>query len=176
VTHDQEEALALSDRIAIMEKGRILQLGTPDDVYERPTSTFVASFLGESNLIRVEVVSMNGRMATVRSIKDQSLCFTGALAQGAAGAKDLVAMIRPEAFTTVAHAGGGNTVSGTVRVREFLGPTVRLTVGCHAGDITVRMPRSELAKAMDQGSSVDLLWKSEDTLLFPCVKSCGNHP
>src|SRR5215469_1240682 len=75
VTHDQEEALALSDRIAIMEKGRILQLGTPDDVYERPTSAFVASFLGESNLIRVEVVSMNGRMATVRSIKDQSLRF-----------------------------------------------------------------------------------------------------
>lgn len=66
VTHDQEEALTLSDRIAIMNAGRIEQIGTPREIYEQPVSAFVADFIGESNLLPVNVVSMDGDQARIR--------------------------------------------------------------------------------------------------------------
>jgi spermidine/putrescine ABC transporter ATP-binding subunit len=166
VTHDQEEALSLSDRIAIMSKGRITQLGTPDEVYERPSSPFVASFLGESNFIPVKSVSVEGRMAEVVCAADSRLRFTGLLADDAPQASDLLAMIRPEAFG-LAHPGATNRISGTVRLREFLGATVRLSIASSVGDLTVRFPRLELDPGLGPGSSVDLAWKVEDTLLFP---------
>ncbi|HLI11649.1 MAG TPA: ABC transporter ATP-binding protein [Alphaproteobacteria bacterium] len=167
VTHDQEEALALSDRIAIMDKGRIAQLGTPDEVYERPSSPFVARFLGESNFIPVKLISVNGRAARVRAVADGGLCFTGLLAETAGSAQDLVAMIRPEAFRSGAQGEAENCIKGTVRLREFLGPTVRLTVACSVAELTVRLPRLERDRTMDRGSPIDLLWRSSDTLLFP---------
>jgi spermidine/putrescine transport system ATP-binding protein len=66
VTHDQEEALTMSDRIAVMNKGKVLQLGRPVEIYERPTSRFVADFIGESNFMTGTVCGLDTRMATVR--------------------------------------------------------------------------------------------------------------
>ncbi len=166
VTHDQEEALSMSDRIAIMSQGRIAQLGTPDEVYERPTSPFVASFLGESNFIPVKPVSVNGRTAEVVCDSDETLRFAGVLSDDARNAANLVAMIRPEALG-VARAGAANTIKGTVRMREFLGASVRLSVDCPCGELTMRSSRLDLAPGIGPGSQVDLTWNVEDTLLFP---------
>ena len=66
VTHDQEEAMTMSDRIAVMRAGRIEQLGTPEELYERPTTAFVAGFLGVSNLLEGEVAGRDGSLVTVR--------------------------------------------------------------------------------------------------------------
>jgi spermidine/putrescine transport system ATP-binding protein len=66
VTHDQEEALTMSDRLAVMDKGRILQVGSPRDIYERPAQRFVADFIGETNFLHAEIVSVEGSGARVR--------------------------------------------------------------------------------------------------------------
>jgi spermidine/putrescine transport system ATP-binding protein len=66
VTHDQEEALTMSDRLAVMDKGRILQVGAPRDIYERPAQRFVADFIGETNFLDAEIVSVEGSGARVR--------------------------------------------------------------------------------------------------------------
>jgi spermidine/putrescine ABC transporter ATP-binding subunit len=166
VTHDQEEALALSDRIAIMSQGRIAQLGTPDDVYERPCSPFVASFLGESNFIPVKPVAVEGRVAQVVCADDETLRFSGLLTEGAALSSDLVAMVRPEALG-LTRPGAANRIQGTVRLREFLGASIRLSVRCAFGDLLVRLSRLDLHNALGPGASVDLAWNVEDTLLFP---------
>jgi len=166
VTHDQEEALSMSDRIAIMQRGRIAQLGTPDEVYERPASPFVASFLGESNFIPVKPVTVNGRLAEVVCTSDETLRFTGVLSDGARETSDLVAMVRPEALG-VARPGATNSVKGEVRLREFLGASIRLSVACAFGELMVRSSRLDLDPGVGPGSSVDLAWSVEDTLLFP---------
>lgn len=166
VTHDQEEALALSDRIAIMSQGRITQLGTPDHVYERPVSPFVASFLGESNFIPVTVTARRGATADVVAEADLSLRFSGLLAEGADPAGRLLAMMRPEAFS-VARPGAENSVRGVIRLREFLGATVRLAVTCSFGELMVRFPRLDLDPSLGVGAPIALSWRTQDTILFP---------
>jgi spermidine/putrescine ABC transporter ATP-binding subunit len=167
VTHDQEEALAMSDRIAIMSKGRIAQLGTPDLVYQEPSSPFVASFLGESNFIDVQGVDVNGRFAKVVCAKNGQQPFAGRLVQPIAAGNDLVAMVRPEAIGIARAAGpADNQVQGTVELREFLGSSVRLAVRCDFGELTVRVPRLEIDASLAVGAPVNLRWRSEDMILF----------
>jgi putative spermidine/putrescine transport system ATP-binding protein len=166
VTHDQEEALALSDRIAIMNEGRIAQLGTPDQVYEAPCSPFVASFLGESNFITVRLHERNG-FVKVACAADENQFLTGRLAPGAADQGDLVAMVRPEAIG-LAEPGvaAENLVEGTVELREFLGPTVRLAIRCRFGELTVRLPRLSVDTRLAVGAPVRLAWRAQDTIIF----------
>jgi spermidine/putrescine ABC transporter ATP-binding subunit len=167
VTHDQEEALAMSDRIAIMSKGRIAQLGTPDLVYQEPSSPFVASFLGESNFIDVRSVDVNGRFAKVVCDKDDRQPFAGRMAQPIQVGNDLVAMVRPEAIGVArAPAASDNQVQGTVELREFLGASVRLAVRCPFGELTVRLPRLDNDSSLAVGAPVNLRWRAEDMILF----------
>jgi spermidine/putrescine ABC transporter ATP-binding subunit len=167
VTHDQEEALAMSDRIAIMSKGRIAQLGTPDLVYQEPSSPFVASFLGVSNFIYVRSVDVNGRFAKVVCAKDDRQPFAGRMAQPIQVGNDLVAMVRPEAIGIArATAPSDNEVQGTVELREFLGASVRLAVRCPFGELTVRVPRLDNDSSLAVGAPVNLRWRAEDMILF----------
>jgi ABC-type Fe3+/spermidine/putrescine transport system ATPase subunit len=94
VTHDQEEALTMSDRIAVMRQGRIVQLGPPEDLYERPADQFVADFIGESNFLEVTVRGVEGGMATART----DAGFEVALPVAEAGAEGtrLTLALRPE--------------------------------------------------------------------------------
>lgn len=96
VTHDQEEALTLSDRIAVMHRGRVLQVGTPEEIYERPATRFVAEFIGESNLLEGEVVHIAGERALVRIGHLQTNVFSERpLTVG----QRLTLVLRPEAIT-----------------------------------------------------------------------------
>jgi len=152
VTHDQEEALALSDRVAIMTDGRIEQLGSPDEVYEAPASPFVASFLGESNFIPVH------------------------LSPGALDAKSLVAMVRPEAIMLAAPGQEGtNCVQGVVRSREFLGATLRLTVTTKLGELSARVSRLSLGPELAVGSPVSLLWDASNMVIFPATAAANGR-
>ena len=128
VTHDQEEALSLSDRIVVMSNGRIEQIGTPFEIYNFPTTRFVASFVGTLNLLTAQVVDApDGRI----SIDGQEVRAGKPLADGASS-KPLTIALRPEimsihgATNTVPNS--VNQLAGTVDDVMFLGPTMRIRV------------------------------------------------
>ncbi|MDY6947950.1 MAG: ABC transporter ATP-binding protein [Pseudomonadota bacterium] len=167
VTHDQEEALALSDRVAVMKGGRIDQIGTPDEIYERPVSPFIAGFLGESNFMDVKRNRNVDGNAQVVCALDASKTFIGRLTPDAASVNDLVAVVRPEAIE-IAREGLNfdNRMEGVVEQRDFLGATIRLVVQCRAGKMIVRLSRSHLEASCAVGSAVSLTWRSKDMVLF----------
>ncbi len=127
VTHDQEEALTMSDRLAVMSGGRIEQLGTPQQVYELPATPFVADFLGVSNLMRAECDGRGG----VR------LGGTALSVEGAAtiAAGEVMVTIRPERIEVepVREAAGENRVGGTVTAIVYVGPTTQVNVTLDGG-------------------------------------------
>ena len=95
VTHDQSEALTMSDRIAVMDQGRVLQIGTPVEIYEQPASRFIAEFIGESNLLNGTVKEVDG---AVSSIRIGTATVTGRLTQNSSVSKDqdVALLVRPE--------------------------------------------------------------------------------
>ncbi|CAB3768090.1 ABC transporter ATP-binding protein [Paraburkholderia humisilvae] len=122
VTHDQEEALSISDRIAVMNEGRIEQVGTPLEIYNFPRTRFVASFVGTLNILSGHIVDpATGRMA----VDGQELTTTQSLAPDDAGKQRLLAL-RPEAIVLEAPAIGRNTLRATVEEVSFLGAVVRI--------------------------------------------------
>jgi putative spermidine/putrescine transport system ATP-binding protein len=121
VTHDQEEALSISDRIVVMNAGRADQIGTPFDIYNKPTTRFVASFVGTLNLIEAKVVDP----ATNRiAIGDQSITLREPLGPVKAG--DTVSLaLRPEAGSIAESAKGDTALTGQVVSSNFLGSVIR---------------------------------------------------
>ncbi len=126
VTHDQEEALTMSDRLAVMAAGRIEQLGSPKDVYENPATPFVADFLGVSNLMTAECdgrggISLDGGTLTVE-------------AGAAVPAGEVMVAIRPERIEIELLGGGtANRVRGTVTEIVYVGPTMQVNVTLDGG-------------------------------------------
>ncbi|HEY0535375.1 MAG TPA: ABC transporter ATP-binding protein [Actinoplanes sp.] len=120
VTHDQEEALAVADRVGVMRAGKLEQLAAPAEIYQRPATAFVADFVGLSNRLPGEV------SGTSISVLGSSLPLVSPAAVGAA-----TALVRPEAVTITPSADG----NGTVLTSSFLGPTSRVTAT--VGDVTV---------------------------------------
>jgi spermidine/putrescine transport system ATP-binding protein len=138
VTHDQEEALTMSDRLAVMHDGRIEQLGPPQEVYERPATTFVASFLGISNLLRVSVSRTDGARCVVRIGEFELEASTSD--DAAAGPARLV--IRPERIRLEPHeASGPNRIPGLVERVVYRGS---------ADQVFVRLPEGEQLQALAQ--------------------------
>ena len=123
VTHDQEEALSMSDRIVVMSEGRVEQLGTPFEIYNHPRTRFVASFVGTLNLLSGRVVDpANGVVA----IDDQQVSL-GQVFKAAAGSACTMAL-RPEAIALGDAAAGINHLRGTIEEVSFLGAVVRIRV------------------------------------------------
>jgi spermidine/putrescine transport system ATP-binding protein len=131
VTHDQEEALTMSDRIAVMSEGKVEQIGTPTEIYAEPATVFVAGFIGQANLWPCTVDSSNGRGAEVAAF-GRNLPAQGV---GELPAGDLVTlMVRPERVqVSVNEPGDGPRVPATVSDLVFQGPIVRLALAA-AGD------------------------------------------
>lgn len=142
VTHDQEEALTMSDRIAVFDKGQIQQLDRPANIYERPTNEFVAGFVGVSNLI-------SGTAA--ERLLGKSGTFT----------------VRPEKITL--NTTGGAGAAGTVKEVEYLGPATRFLVDLDAGVQLVVLKQNASESALDvellRGKSVTLSWDKESEYL-----------
>ena len=136
VTHDQEEALELSDRIVVMSEGNVEQIGTPFEIYNFPATPFVASFVGTLNAVEARIVDAAAGGLT---IADHPVRTTSAVS-GAAGEPVMVAL-RPEMITLVGldgatAAGGANTLPATVTDIAFLGSVVRVTADI-GGGVTV---------------------------------------
>jgi putative spermidine/putrescine transport system ATP-binding protein len=155
VTHDQVEAFTMCDRIAVMEKGTIAQVGTARDIYERPATRFVATFVGRSNVI-----------ALARS--GDGLAFGGVAARvfaAPSGAVDLfvrpqLARLLPLSEPTPAL----DRIAGTVKRVSFVGERVEVLVDTAAGRIVVEPPAG--ATIPDEGAQIAVGWRPEDALTF----------
>ena len=131
VTHDQEEALSLSDRVAVMKDGRVLQVGAPKELYERPRTRFVADFVGTNNLVPGQVRERTRGQLVVET----SLGRLRAIADAAVSNRCVLA-IRPENVALGGDAqGDGNVVHGRVAFVSYLGNTVRYDVEAAGGQI-----------------------------------------
>jgi ABC-type Fe3+/spermidine/putrescine transport system ATPase subunit len=131
VTHDQEEALSLSDRVAVMRDGHVLQVGPPKELYERPRSRFVADFVGTNNLVPGEVQGDGGRAGDL--LVSTALGPLRAIASGAVSGRCVLA-VRPENVALSAVPGGdGNRVAGRVSLVSYLGNTLRYDVQTEPG-------------------------------------------
>ncbi len=146
VTHDQSEALILADRMLVMRQGQIAQEGSPEDLYLRPSSSFVATFLGGTNLIGGTVVSVDGTTATVATPSGARLIGTvPELARGALRPGDeAVVAVRPSEIRLHLDKPTGypNQLSGMVMERVFLGDLVEYRFKNPAGLLRARAPRS----------------------------------
>jgi spermidine/putrescine transport system ATP-binding protein len=152
VTHDQEEALVMSDRIGVMQHGRLLQVGTPRELYERPATRFVAGFLGESNFLPARVAA---RSATGARVTAGAATFD--VAAGLAADGDCMLAIRPEHILLSADTAPRtpNSVSGTIDEAMYLGSDMRYVVAVtEALRLTVRTPAP--AQAYHVGQRVQL--------------------
>ena len=123
VTHDQEEALSMSDRIVVMSEGRVEQLGTPFEIYNTPRTRFVASFVGTLNLLSGRIV--DGRQGLV-TVMGQSLRARAGIV--APTGQECLLALRPEAITIGTKTAGDNQLSGTIEDVSFLGALVRIKV------------------------------------------------
>jgi ABC-type Fe3+/spermidine/putrescine transport system ATPase subunit len=124
VTHDQEEAMAISHRIAIMDGGRIAQIGTAEELYQRPVSRFVAGFLGTTNIVRATVI---GAEADALLLDVAGLRWRVATARRFAAGRHVEAVVRPE---SLAFAAGGEGLSGVVESRVYLGAKAEYMIRC----------------------------------------------
>jgi spermidine/putrescine transport system ATP-binding protein len=127
VTHDQEEALTMSDRIAVMSQGRVLQIGSPVEIYEEPNSRFVADFIGETNFIEGRVVSLNGVTAEFEA---DGLRFTAGVEAGVQRGNRATLAVRPERIRLTAQRPDdpANAFEGEVVETVYIGTDTRYRV------------------------------------------------
>jgi len=152
VTHDQDEAMAVSDRIAVMSQGSVVQEGTAEDLYYRPRSEFVATFVGRVNLVPARVVAAEGDVATVSALGAtlRARVPGGHVRQGAA----VRLVLRPEAIEIVPVAGA--PLTAVVRSRMFLGEKIEYTLAC--GNVVLQVVRHSVTGGdrVDEGAHVGL--------------------
>ncbi len=152
VTHDQEEALTMSDRIAVINAGEVQQVGDPRQIYEEPDNPFVASFIGETNLLKVDIVSISDGRAQVALHSGAALSCSAA--RGAQPGPGHVS-IRPERVEVCALDQA--TLSGTVRRVVYLGTDMQVEVELAAGDaVTARIQNAQGATIPAIGEAVGL--------------------
>jgi spermidine/putrescine transport system ATP-binding protein len=166
VTHDQEEALTMSDRIAVMNRGKVEQVDAPEAVYERPATTFVAGFIGVSNLMPAVVEQASGERTRVRLDAGVEL---EAMGNGLATGERCHAVVRPEKLeigrTEDSTRDGWPSVEGTVESSVYLGTATQIVVRL-AGDVpmTVLVPNADEAergRLPGGGANVRLSWAPE---------------
>ncbi len=170
VTHDQDEALSMSDRVVVMDAGRVQQIDTPDSAYYRPNSRFVAGFLGLANFLDGEIDASSG-ICAIRLDSGESITV------GQSGETRLTGrvcgIIRPEDVKLVNGSGVG-MVKGTVREAVFLGETVRYAVQLDSGlEMMAHVTGSRQRYA--EGKRVELVWDPARVWLIPAEDSSAGE-
>ena len=169
VTHDQSEALAISDRIAVMNEGRIVQIGPPGEIYERPNSEFVANFIGKTNLLRGRLVEA-ARADTFGKVETAVGVFRCYFSAPAAAGSAVTFVIRPENLTVTGGAAGGaaagenNLVTGHVRRETYLGEIAEY--GVEIGGETELVVRTAPASGISVGNELTLRLVPEKTVVL----------
>ncbi len=167
VTHDQDEALSMADRIAVMESGLVRQVATPDRLYEHPSSRFVADFIGKVNLLDGRVTGARGKSVSidVAGVGKVSLPFN------AEAAGDVAVAVRPEKVrvSTAKPKGGAVAVNGEITDWAYYGDTSHMFVNTSDGlrlSVTVQNETRTTVDNVDLGDRIWLSWQPEDMLLL----------
>ncbi|MFT4278541.1 MAG: ABC transporter ATP-binding protein [Rhodopseudomonas sp.] len=159
VTHDQGEALTMSDRIAVLDAGKIVQIGRPLDIYRHPVNRFVASFVGESNLIEAEIMQKRGTTVT---LKNRSGYVFDAESRDAIDVGRVTVLVRPERIA-IADEATANSTPVTVTSAIFLGETLRIEAQMESGEtLLVRCPDSAKRPLPSIGDRLHVSWGPED--------------
>jgi spermidine/putrescine transport system ATP-binding protein len=167
VTHDQEEALVMSDRIAVMSQGKVEQIGFPEDIYERPATRFVAGFIGTSNIVEAEVIGRVGEFLEVASAPGDRLLVRAPDGRSVSVGEKLAFTVRPEKLRVATAdeqvAEQVCTVAGTVVDVVYQGVSTQLVVRTDAGITLVafRQNSERVSDAGVPGTRARLIWDPE---------------
>lgn len=160
VTHDQQEAITMCDRIAIMNEGRVVQVGTVSDIYERPLTRFVADFVGDSNFVEGKIVSVDGMVATIQS---GGMTFKGDNRRGFRKGDEALLCIRPERVVIGSAANGcHNRVSVRIVDQVYTGAQRRCTVTMDSGLSLLVDLDARAAATLNIGDTVSAGWDISD--------------
>jgi len=160
VTHDQEEALVMSDRIVVMNHGRFEQVGNPDELYEKPANSFVASFIGESNFIEGTVAVAHDQRLTVEIEGGETISFKWSepIQKGEA----VKFCLRPEKIYFVADDDPGDSVHGVIRDVIYVGETKRYAIDIgRSKTIFMRQMSTRIGQGRQKGEKVHIGWHEE---------------
>jgi iron(III) transport system ATP-binding protein len=161
VTHDQEEALAISDRVIVMNVGVIEQIGTPEQIYNQPRNRFVADFVGSANLIKGRVRQASTTAKALEFIAEGGHVLHATAPHSLRGTETEVAV--RTAYIEIGKANTANLLPGTVRRRMFHGDFVQYVVDCPLGQMIVRQPPTHLVA---EGEGVNLSFSPEHCVLL----------
>jgi putative spermidine/putrescine transport system ATP-binding protein/spermidine/putrescine transport system ATP-binding protein len=167
VTHDQSEALSMSDRIAVMAEGRIRQLGTPDEIYRRPIDRFVASFVGDVNVLQARLEQIDGATAVVALGPARVPVPAGTL-QGVASGATVDLFVRPEGFRVAEHD-EAVAAHGIVATQVYQGGHVDLYVDVsqsRSGRVLLRLPGHEAMSRWPAGTRIGIALGSGEAVAF----------
>ena len=171
VTHDQEEALALSDRIVVLNHGFVEQIGTPLEIYNQPASEFVHTFIGKTNRMEGEVIAIDADGIKVRTTG-------GLLIQAAKQAREfslqqkVIVFVRPEKIK-LSDSGvhtGSNQVEGHLQLASFLGSYTECEVVAGKHTLSVKVQMSDKSAEREAGTTVYCNWDAEDVLIMPAER------
>jgi putative spermidine/putrescine transport system ATP-binding protein len=161
VTHDQEEALSMSDRVVVMNEGSVEQLGTPLEIYNQPRTRFVASFVGTLTIMKATIVDPAARTLT---IGDQPV--TSKLSPYGKAGDEVSVALRPEAISLGKARPSANTLNATVTDTNFLGSIVRVKMQCGSQKISLDMFNQTTRKPPIVGSTVKINFDQNDLVLL----------
>jgi spermidine/putrescine transport system ATP-binding protein len=170
VTHDQEEAMTMSDRIAVMSMGKVQQMGTPVEIYERPANRFVADFIGESNFFEGTIRSLSGNEAAV-FIPQLNAELSGLpVSQGLVNGEDVTVSIRPEKVRIAEKGIGQNSFTGKVINTVYIGTDTHVFVDVGGLRIKVfeqnRISRLDPDSFYTVGQDITLVMLPENVLVL----------
>jgi putative spermidine/putrescine transport system ATP-binding protein len=168
VTHDQDEALTMSDRVAVINHGRIEQIGTPKDIYDEPRTHFVAEFIGETNLLRCVVDEQTGDALRVTS--ESGLTLSAYAGSGRIGEPHVQVSIRPEAIRINDPATAANGLTARIVDAVYFGDHLRLVATVGAQRLIIKSGRS--GRTADVGDEVALSFAPSDVWV---VGSCDGQ-
>jgi putative spermidine/putrescine transport system ATP-binding protein len=169
VTHDQTEALSMSDRIAVFNAGVVQQCATPAELYEKPANAFVADFIGENNFIRGRTVSVDGDVAIIdvpggEQVKAQA-------ADGVAAGKSAKLSVRPEKlFIDAPSIGSRNCLKASYVTRHYVGDFIRYYFRLSDGsEVNVKVLNDMVAPEFTMGDMAVLSWRENDCFAYPAT-------
>lgn len=162
VTHDQEEALSISDRIVVMNAGHIEQLGAPHEIYNKPATRFVATFVGQLNSIEATVIDPRARTVAV----DGQQVTVAHLPESAATGDNIMLTLRPEVLSTGEREGNDISLTGTIADVTFLGSVIRLRVALGRNVVSLDTFNDQRSVPPGRGEKVTIGLASKDLMVL----------
>jgi putative spermidine/putrescine transport system ATP-binding protein len=170
ITHDQEEALVMSDRIAVMDRGRLQQVGLPHEIYETPANSFIADFIGESNILTGIVEAGREDLVRVRLQHGPIIEVSSRPDLSARAGQRVRVMVRPERFVDLALGGAPpplNRIEGSVTESAYIGVSDKYRIATPEGlDILVRLPSGPSSRRYRPGETIAAGFHAADARLI----------